>query len=294
MTQRPDSLDGLTNVVMARKNLSSALFCFFDLRRTLVGVEAARFAAELEDVTKDYFNDFHADNQSTAREARTVAFLRTARNLCHAAPPGDFKAAWARPINDMMLNSHGLVVLMHNDKFALEQDAARLEAVLGNLGPRLSVWGALREENYTHREFQQYLAMYAPHRKNGRDAPLMCLLPVNKTAEWWNTDILRRQHFFYPRYDTAGEMDQRRHFHLGAQHVKLFFRRLYHSTVGYQRENAFDFLAGFEMAENRLDAFKTLLTALRNTAENPEWAYVREGTLYFGRRTETAAALLEK
>lgn len=294
MTQRPDSLDGLINVVMARKNLSCAAFCFFDLQRTLVGTEAARFVAEIEDVVKDYFNDFHADNQSTTRETRTVAFLRTAQNLCQAAPPSDFKTAWTSPINGLMLNSHGLVVLMNSDKFALEQDAIRLEAVLENLGPRLSVWGALREENYTHREFQQYLSMYAPNRKNGHDAPLMCLLPVNKTADWWNMDMLRRQHFFYPRYDAAAEVGERRHFHLGAEHMKLFFRRLYHSMVGYQRENAFDFMAGFEMAENRHDTFMALLSALRDTAQNPEWGYVHEGTLYFGRRVESATALLEK
>ncbi len=292
--EREKPLDALRNVVMARKNLVNVSACFFLHKRTFTDAQRRDFEQRLTDATNGYFNDFEADNNSTRSQKQTVHFLVTDHDRTVAAPPALFKKAFSDPVNNIMAHSHGCVILTHPDKFTLQDDTAKLEEVLGALGERSTVHLAEREENYVHREMGQFLQMYAPVRKQGKDAPLVCMLPVNKTQDWWNLDMLKRQSFFYPHYDEAGGMAQRRHFHLGAEHIKFFFRKLFHSTVGYQRENAFDFVTYFEMAETKADLFLELLANLRDTAQNPEWDHVQEGTLWFGRRVPGPAELLIK
>ena len=50
----------------------------------------------------------------------------------------------------------------------------------------------------------------------------------------------------------------------------------------------------FEFAEAHVTIFREVMAALRDVAQNPEWAYVREGPEWWGRRVGSAAALLGK
>jgi hypothetical protein len=47
----------------------------------------------------------------------------------------------------------------------------------------------------------------------------------------------------------------------------------------------------FEFAEADAPIFRAVMAALRNRTQNPEWAYVREGPEWWGRRVGRAAAL---
>ncbi len=50
----------------------------------------------------------------------------------------------------------------------------------------------------------------------------------------------------------------------------------------------------FEFAEEHMPTFRAVMAALRDVAQNPEWAYVREGPAWWGRRVGQAAALWEE
>ena len=63
--------------------------------------------------------------------------------------------------------------------------------------------------------------------------------------------------------------------------------------TSYGREGSYDFVPYFEFAEEHAPIFRAVMAALRDTAQNPEWAYVREGPEWWGRRVRYAAALWE-
>jgi hypothetical protein len=66
--------------------------------------------------------------------------------------------------------------------------------------------------------------------------------------------------------------------------IPTIYRRLYHNPDGYQRRGEFDFVTYFECEDQHVETFERVHHALRDTARNPEWRYVREGPLWRGRR----------
>ena len=50
----------------------------------------------------------------------------------------------------------------------------------------------------------------------------------------------------------------------------------------------------FEFAEADAATFSAVMAALRDTEQNPEWAYVSEGPEWWGRRVGEPAGLWEK
>ena len=75
--------------------------------------------------------------------------------------------------------------------------------------------------------------------------------------------------------------------------VPYIVRRNVHAPDRYGCEGSYDFVPYFEFAEEHAPIFRAVMAALRDTAQNPEWAYVREGPEWWGRRVRYAAALWE-
>ena len=75
--------------------------------------------------------------------------------------------------------------------------------------------------------------------------------------------------------------------------IPYIVRRNVHAPEHYGREGSYDFVPYFEFAEEHASIFRAVMAALRDTAQNPEWAYVREGPEWWGRRVGDAAALWE-
>ena len=71
-------------------------------------------------------------------------------------------------------------------------------------------------------------------------------------------------------------------------------RRLYHAPEGYGQQVGYDFVGYFEFADADAPVFRTVMAGLRDVARNPEWAYVREGPEWWGRRVGRAEELWEK
>jgi chlorite dismutase len=85
------------------------------------------------------------------------------------------------------------------------------------------------------------------------------LIPVRKTAAWWDLAQDERRAIFEERS---------RHIGIGLEYLPAVARRLHHSR---ELGEPFDFLTWFEYAPEHADAFEALVRRLRGTEE---WRYV--------------------
>lgn len=93
------------------------------------------------------------------------------------------------------------------------------------------------------------------------EARLAALIPIRKTADWWELAQDRRRQIF----EQASK-----HIRIGLQYLPAIARRLYHCrdlSIG----QPFDFLTWFEFAPADSPAFDALLGELRATQE---WQFV--------------------
>jgi len=139
----------------------------------------------------------------------------------------------------------------------------RLEVIGGPTAkvPSGAKWllrGVTSSERYTTRHEHQKLTARQP--KLGRpQATYAALIPITKSATWWNLSQDERRRIFETR---SG------HIRIGLKYVPAIARRLYHSRdIG----EPFDFLTWFEFAPSGESAFNDLVTKLRKTEE---WNYV--------------------
>lgn len=91
------------------------------------------------------------------------------------------------------------------------------------------------------------------------------LIPICKSSDWWSLAQDAR-HAYLDGSRASG------HVAIGRAHAARIYRRLYHSR--YLPGSEWDFLTYFEFAEQDTGRFQELLAALRDPAQNPEWAYV--------------------
>jgi hypothetical protein len=107
-------------------------------------------------------------------------------------------------------------------------------------------------------------------------------------------DWMHRESFFLPRYDAQEYLVAKGHALAAAAGIPYIVRRNVHAPEQYGCEGNYDFVPYFEFAEEHASIFRAVMAALRDTAQNPEWAYVREGPEWWGHRVGYAAALWEK
>jgi hypothetical protein len=96
------------------------------------------------------------------------------------------------------------------------------------------------------------------------------MIPIAKSAAWWQLSPEDRAAHFQK---TAAH---HQHVAIGAPYVERIYRKLYHSRYcgGPESPIPYDFVTYFEFKEADTQAFRDLLTGLRDTRLNPEWAYV--------------------
>jgi hypothetical protein len=151
--------------------------------------------------------------------------------------------------------------------------------------------GVQRPRSYTSYAMTQFAYAPALPPQPGAQCPLGVVTPQNKTAAWWAMDWMRREGFFLPRYDAQGNLIAQGHALAAAAGIPCITRHLVHAPEGYGREGSYDFIGYFEFAEADAATFRAVMAGLRDMAKNPEWAYVREGPEWWGRRVEHAQAL---
>lgn len=140
---------------------------------------------------------------------------------------------------------------------------ARLEVLEERNAPllRAARWvlrGATSSERYLTRFEHDALAA----REASLDRPeatRAALIPVRKSAAWWELPQDERRAIFEERS---------RHVATSIEYLPAIARRLHH---GRELGEPFDFLTWFEYAPTQADAFEELVRRLRSTEE---WSYV--------------------
>jgi len=151
--------------------------------------------------------------------------------------------------------------------------------------------GVQRPRSYTSQAMTQFAYAGALQPGPGKQFPFAVVTPLNKTEEWWSMDWMRRESFFLPRYDPKGAVMTRGHALAAEPGIPHIVRRLVHAAGSYGRKDKYDFIGYFEFAEEQAPVFRAVMAALRDVEQNPEWAYVREGPEWWGRRVAQAAEL---
>ncbi|MBI2689871.1 MAG: chlorite dismutase family protein [Acidobacteria bacterium] len=99
----------------------------------------------------------------------------------------------------------------------------------------------------------------------GGEPVLAVIIPIGKTDAWWALPEAERKSHFHT------SPTEPRHTKIGEPYVPRIHRRLFYSRG---LETAFDFITYFEFRASDEEAFRKLVTALRDTTINPEWGYV--------------------
>ena len=140
--------------------------------------------------------------------------------------------------------------------------APRLFVADGNLHPaKTGTWsliGTTSNGRYVLRSEAD--ALVAVQEGLGRpQATCAALIPIRKTAAWWNLAQDERR---------AIMESQSHHIGIGMEYLPAISRKLYHSR---DLGEPFDFLTWFEYRPEHIHHFDQLLARLRAT---PEWQYV--------------------
>ena len=126
------------------------------------------------------------------------------------------------------------------------------------LEPQWTLSGVISNIRYVERPEQQELTLkQAPLGRS--EATLAALIPIRKTAAWWNLTQEERRNIFERKSHHIAE---------GVRYLPSVARQLYHSRdIG----EPFDFLTWFEYAPRHSEEFEELVRTLRQTEE---WRHV--------------------
>ena len=194
-----------------------------------------------------------------------------------------------------MLEAHFLVYLEAATPEPLVGYEEALRTLLEPQGGAIeTLAGVQRPRSYTSYAMAQFAYAPAFTPKPGGRCPLGVVTPQNKTSAWWAMDWMHRESFFLPRYDAQENLIAQGHALAAVAGIPCITRRLVHAPDGYGRAGQYDFIGYFEFAEAHTSTFRAVMAALRDVAQNPEWAYVQEGPEWWGRRVRSAVGLWER
>ncbi|HSS00309.1 MAG TPA: hypothetical protein VLM79_24795 [Kofleriaceae bacterium] len=175
----------------------------------------------------------------------------------------------------------------------VEQVVAELGRLLGpEAAPRV-LGGVVRPMMYTGGAMHNFAYAHRLLQQPGADAPHAFLVPMSKTEAWWRKPWMERHTYFLPRYDDTGRMVHEGHALASAAGIPALMRRTYKHPSPPAPAGAYDFVTYFECADDAVPVFHEVCAALRDVAKNPEWAFVREGPTWHGRRVATWEAMFD-
>lgn len=216
-----------------------------------------------------FFNDYDADGTRDPQPQETIQFLTT-----------DSTGFGRDGIGAARFVAH----MSANYRPRLEEVACELKKRLSGAADIISLDGAERLPRYSSAEMQKFAYKPALLRQSGRVARNAVIMPMSKSAEWWQKSVLERHSYFYPHHEDPSGCPVKGHAKAAEAGISKIFRRLYHNPDGYQRPNEFDFITYFECTDENLMVFNEICRALRDQRQNPEWKYVLEGPEWRGKR----------
>ena len=210
---------------------------------------------------------------------QSIAYLRRA-----GAVPGQITDA-------DLLGAEAVVHVAAMTPEPITEFRAGLTRLLGpSVTPRVLA-GVVRPLSYTGQEMFNFSYAERVLQQPATITPNAFIVPISKTAGWWQKDWMERHTYFLPRYDDSGTMKTQGHTLAAAPGIACLLRRTYKSLAEPSADGDFDFVSYFECADADVPVFHDVCEALRDVTRNPEWAFVREGPTWHGRRTATWAGL---
>jgi hypothetical protein len=260
----------------AGANLAFTKFLFVIARQD-DDAHAARLRATGGNIARGFFNDFDIDDtrENQIPPFETIHFLIRDGELPPASP---------NCVGPCINKARHLVQVSSRYRPRLEEIDEELRRRLGESADVISMEGAVRSPRYTSTEMQRYADKQTPPRRSGRLNPNAIIVPIRKSAEWWQMSALERQGYFYPHFDRVGGCPVKGHAQAAEKGIPSLFRRMYHNPDGYERPGEFDFLSYFECEDEGLPVFDHVLAQLRDPGQNPEWRFVQEGPTWRGKR----------
>ena len=250
------------------------------------GADAA-LAEAIGRLGDDMENMHYADGPPSAE-----AFRRGRFQILRAEPAMSREQQLPHPA---VMDADGLIRLEGEDSGPLLKYEENLRALLIPAGGSVeTLSGVQKPRSYTSHAMTQYAYTRAQQPGPGSLHPLGVVTPMNKNAQWWGMDWMHRESFFLPRYDAQENMVVKGHALAADAGIACITRRLVHAPEGYGREGSYDFVGYFEFADADAATFSAVMAALRDTEQNPEWAYISEGPEWWGRRVGEPAGLWEK
>jgi hypothetical protein len=210
--------------------------------------------------------------------AQAIAFLR---RVAASPPPG---AAGAGAItDDALLATAAIIHVAAPAAGPVDALCRELTELLAPAAPPRVLGGIVRPMTYTGNAMYNFAYAHRVLQQPARVAPHAFLFPMSKTPAWWAKDWMERHTYFLPRYE-SGRMVHQGHVLASAAGVPAMMRRTYRHPVEPAPDGSYDFLTYFECSDASAPVFHDVCAALRDTARNPEWAFVREGPIWHGRR----------
>ena len=233
------------------------------------------------------------ENMHDAEGAPSAEAFRVGRfQILRGAPSMSREQQMSHPA---VMESDGLIRLEAEGAEPLLEYEKGLRKLLEPAGGSVeTLSGVQKPRSYTSHAMTQYAYAHAQQPGPGTAHPLGVVTPMNKNAQWWSLDWMHRESFFLPRYDAKEKMLAKGHALAADAGIASITRRLVHAPESYGKEGSYDFIGYFEFAEADANIFKAVMAALRDTEQNPEWAYVSEGPEWWGHRIGEAAGLWEK
>jgi len=189
--------------------------------------------------------------------------------------------------DDTLLDADAVVHVCAPDAETVEAFCAGLGELLPDGVESYVLRGVLRPMRYTGNLMHNWSYAHRVLQQPGPDAPNAFLVPLNKTEAWWRKDWWERHTYFLPRYDDDGRMREQGHPLAAEAGIGSLMRRTYKAESEPAPAGSYDFLNYFECADADVATFHAVCAALRDTERNPEWAFVREGPTWHGRRVAT-------
>jgi hypothetical protein len=223
-------------------------------------------------------NEFYASGEDPAR---AIAYLRRAE-----ATPAD--------IADAALEQADVVVhVAAPSAEPVSTFCAELRELLGSQTEMHVRGGVVRPMSYTSRVMFEFAYAHRVMQQPGETMPNAFIVPMRKTSGWWAKGLMERHTYFLPRYDGDGRMLNEGHALAAEAGIACLMRRTYKHPDEPAPDDAYDFISYFECADSGIATFHEVCAALRDTARNPEWAFVREGPTWHGRRVASWPELFE-
>jgi hypothetical protein len=211
--------------------------------------------------------------------AQSIAYLRRV-----SAVPGQVDDAG-------LLGAEAIVHVAATEPEPIAEFRAGLARLLGPAATPRVLAGVVRPLSYTGQAMFNFSYGERVLQQPAAAMPNAFLVPMSKTAAWWQKNWMERHTYFLPRYDDAGKMRDQGHALAAAPGIACLLRRTYKSPAEPATGGDFDFITYFECADADVPVFHDVCGALRDVTRNPEWEFVRERPTWHGRRTATWTAL---